>query len=508
MLQRGYEMKTYIWLLFLICFQAFAKEQLENQKLLSDDIPHPYYSRMIGDEHEVMHLPDGMSSMTLRLEMIRRATKHIEVEYFIYSEDISSRIFTKELIAAAKRGVKVRILIDKSKPIFVFNKYYAKALADHGIEVRYYNNAPLIAISTVQFRNHRKLISVDDHEAITGGRNIGDEYFDMSPKFNFNDTDIYVRGPIVKVMRESFDAYFDHKITERPKLPMPKIAEENQDPEKLNEKYNKRMAKVEEFLAPSEEEARALEIFSTLGKSRLEATKVHKCPEITFVTDAPGANFWQRLNPRFDRKFKFMRKTLFDKLSQVDKRVVISSPYLISNSHSSRMLYALLKRGVKVSAYTNSLASTDAVYVAANLYWEAFSWVRQGVDVHLHDGTYTDENPDLDEAVKKAKWGTHSKVHVYESTDSSEVMIGTYNIDNRSNFYNSEMGVFCKGNDELSKEVTDNIFYLKHKGIQIHSNRTATDREGNEVSIWGSNKKDLALMKAIFLPAWLLKFLL
>jgi putative cardiolipin synthase len=501
-------MKAFIWLLLLFCFQAVAEEQSTTGLLLSDSIPYPYFSRMTEGNHQVMHLPEGVAAMQLRLEMIRRATKNIEVEYFIYNDDVSGKILTRELIAAAQRGVKVRILIDKCLPVFLFDKFYAKAVAEYGIEVRYYNSAPLIAISSVQFRNHRKLLSVDDEEAITGGRNIGDDYFDLSPHFNFNDTDIYVKGPIVKVIRESFDAYFEHKISERPKFPQPREAAEGEDPEEINKSYFKKTSEVEAFLQPSEEEARALRTFSTIGKRQLEATKLHQCPEITYVTDAPGANFWQRINPRFEAKYKFVRKTLFDKLSRVEKRLIISSPYLISNPHSSAMMKSLLKRGVKISAYTNSLASTDAVYVAANMYFEAFGWIKRGVDVHVHDGLYTDETPELDEAVKNARWGTHSKVQVYENNDSSEIMIGTYNIDNRSNFYNSEMAIFCKGNDELSKEVSDNIFRLKSKGIQLNADRTATDRHGNTRSIWGHSKKDLFLMKAIFLPAWLLRFLL
>ena len=114
----------------------------------------------------------------------------------------------------------------------------------------------------------------------------------------------------------------------------------------------------------------------------------------------------------------------------------------------------------------------------------------------------------MEEKVQKAKWGTHSKVQVYEASTYSEAMIGTYNIDNRSNFYNSEMALFCKGNDAFTKVVKDEIMDMAHSGIKIHSNGTASDREGNKKSVFGSNQKDLRLMRLIFLPSWLLKFLL
>ncbi|MFP5386490.1 MAG: phospholipase D-like domain-containing protein [Bacteriovoracia bacterium] len=477
-------------LLFLMSVGVFAENRL------SDMIPYPFYESQRGDQNEVMQVTNGIEALQLRLEMIRRAEKNIEVEYFIYNTDLAGKIVTRELIAAAKRGVKVRILIDKSKPIFQFNEFYAKALADHGVEVRYYNKASLFRISTVQFRNHRKLLTVDDKEGITGGRNIGDDYFDLSTHFNFNDTDIYVRGSIVKVMRESFDKYFEHKIAQRPKFP--KETEAN---------FEKRLA-VEKFLEETEEELLAKKRASEVGSKLLGQNKIYSCPETTFVTDGPGATFKSRLHPKFDERYKFMRKTLFDKLSEVDKSVTISTPYLIANKHSNKLMKSLLKRNVEITVYTNSLASTDAVYVAANLYFDVFRWVKKGINIHLHDGLYIDDNSGLDESIRKAKWGTHSKVQVYESTHSTEAMIGTYNIDNRSNFYNSEMGVFCKGNNEFTQEVKNHILNQAKSGIQINEDGSATDREGNKKSVFGSSKKDLLLMNVIFLPSWLLKFLL
>ena len=87
-------------------------------------------------------------------------------------------------------------------------------------------------------------------------------------------------------------------------------------------------------------------------------------------------------------------------------------------------------------------------------------------------------------------------------------MIGTYNIDNRSNFYNSEMALFCKGNDAFTKVVKDEILEMANKGIRINADGTASDIDGNKKSIFGSDTKDLKLMRFIFLPSWLLKFLL
>jgi putative cardiolipin synthase len=191
---------TLIALTFLCTLSAFA----------ADSIPYPFLEVQENQGNKVMVIENGVAAFETRLQMIRRAQKNIEVEYFIYNTDVAGKIVSRELVAAAKRGVKVRVLIDKSIAVFQLNSFYAHELAENGVEVKYYNTASVLAPSTMQFRNHRKLISIDDVEAITGGRNIAEEYFDMSPEYNFNDRDIYVTGPIVKAMRDSFDLFWAH----------------------------------------------------------------------------------------------------------------------------------------------------------------------------------------------------------------------------------------------------------------------------------------------------------
>ena len=118
----------------------------------------------------------------------------------------------------------------------------------------------------------------------------------------------------------------------------------------------------------------------------------------------------------------------------------------------------LLKNKVEISLFTNSLTSTDSLYVAAHLYNSIFKWAKMGMKTYIHSGKFMSETQALNDEVENSKWGTHSKSHIYESiTESgnveSEIMIGTYNIDNRSNFYNNEMAIFCKGNSALTEEA-------------------------------------------------------
>src|SRR3954470_18397297 len=104
-------------------------------------IPYPFFASQGGGANKVMVVEDGISALTLRVQMIRRAKSHIEAEYFIFNVDTAGRIIAHELIAAAKKGVKVRVLVDSSFTVLELKANYAKALAELGIQVRYYNRA-------------------------------------------------------------------------------------------------------------------------------------------------------------------------------------------------------------------------------------------------------------------------------------------------------------------------------------------------------------------------------
>jgi putative cardiolipin synthase len=163
---------------------------------------------------------------------------------------------------------------------------------------------------------------------------------------------------------------------------------------------------------------------------------------------------------------------------------------------------------VKIDLYTNSLGSTDAVYVAANMYLGVPRWLKSGIGLYVHDGQWTGSNEHTPKAVQKAKWGTHAKVQIYQSTHSTEVMVGTYNVDNRSNYYNTEMALFCKGNDEFTQEVRASVKAQMKKAMRVVSKKHAIDRNGVTRNVYGASKKDIFKLKLFTGPSWLINFLL
>jgi putative cardiolipin synthase len=458
----------------------------------------------------MMPLHKAEESFQLRLEMIKRAESSIEVEYYIYNMDVAGKIFTRELVKAADRGVKVRILVDKL--ITGINAHLAHELSQHNIEVKYYNTNQVIKLGIINYRNHRKLLVVDDAEAITGGRNMGDDYFNIDHRYNFDDRDVYVKGPIVRAMRDSFDAFYEHKISKtvrRSSRPLLRPDDRGvQDGLAAQRAWDKKLKNAEEFLKETDEENKLRAQFNRIGNEQLSENKLFTCPIASFVSDNPGTKS-TKSRDEYEDTYRNVRKTFLDKILPIDKALTMSSPYFIPNERKEFIFDTLLKRGVEVTLYSNSLRSTDAIIMSSGLFLHLSEYLKQGMKVFFHDGKWSQNDAETaGDAVKQGVWGTHAKTHVYETSEYSEVMIGTYNIDNRSDYYNTELAVYCKGNDEFSQNVKGDIIALTAKGIKVEGLRSAVDREGRKINITGSSPVREFKMKLLTFPSWLIKHLL
>ena len=344
-------MKKKIYIAVMASFM-FLNPVVSFAEDMTKDLKAPYYEvqkSSEGKHNEMLVLNSGIAAFWKRIEIIRNAKKNIEVEYFIYGLDETSQAFTAELVKAAERGVKVRVLVDKSAAVFVLDEYYAKAMKERNIEVKYYNDASLIRFSTVNFRNHRKLLSVDDEFAITGGRNIEDDYFDYSPEFNFMDRDVLVKGDIVKTMRESFDKFFSNKLAvtpdfpERPKDTVMRWVHRGKDRrreevsnERAVKKYEKKMKKARAYVSFTNETDELIHKFQNSAEKILGNRSLVECPEVTFATDAPGGTFFKRWLKDYSDEYRFLRKALHVKALHVkaidvDGGIVLSSPYVINS---------------------------------------------------------------------------------------------------------------------------------------------------------------------------------
>jgi putative cardiolipin synthase len=466
--------------------------------------PYPFYDiqkQSDGQENFMTILNSGLASYVKRINLIRKAKDSIELEYYVFNKDFSGKVLIQELVKAVNRGVKVRLLIDNSVAAVKFDRYDAEVLIENGINFKFYNSASNFRLSAIQYRNHRKVFIIDNMEAIVGGRNISDKYYEISREENYLDRDIFVTGPIVKTIKESFNKYFNNQISNTPKLPKSyKVQPRN---------YFKKKNLAMELLVLSQSDQQKLVDLELLGNMLLSRTTPYICPVTTFSTDRPGATPTSSAKPNYSNKFRYLRKTIQEKVAETNKRLTIESPYFLTTRATRKILRDLNSKGVDIKVYTNSLGSSSQLYISSNLYSDIKKLLKIGIDLNLHQGSYYERNAIYDPEVKKSKWGIHSKTILFESDDNKEFMIGSYNIDNRSSFFNTELGLFCKGSDDLFEVVQDDIENRINKGMKVISKQEAKDNETNEpANIYGYWSEKLIKMKILTLPFRLIRFLL
>jgi cardiolipin synthase C len=372
--------------------------------------------------HQLTLLNDGIASLAKRIEVIEKAQKSIELEFFIYELDLASKVITSKLIEAAKRGVKVKILVDFSATVFKLRPTYAKYLSQFGIEVRYYNTAHNARLVSIQHRSHRKFLIVDDLYAITGGRNIGDDYFNLSSHYNFLDSDVLIEGLIVSDIKESFNTYWNSPLTSVPEI---------KDAGNEGEILFSNQIEVQKILTQ----------LKVKEKEIAESSFSAECSDISFVTDLPGVLISNRQ--------VYLR--LVDFLKEAKAQVVAESPYFILRGDGIDLLEGLSTNGVSVKLLTNSLHSTDAYYTVSAM----STTLHRLNSLPLTLATYNGNAPLngsilLDEEHRKARWGVHSKRAVI---DGKHTIIGTYNIDPRSANFNSEVVIICRDSEQLAQKT-------------------------------------------------------
>lgn len=381
--------------------------------------------------HEVILINNGLESLKRRILAIENAKKTIELEYFIYELDLAAQIISMKLIEAANRGVDIRVLVDSSAAVFKLKPEYAKFLSENNIKVKYYNTAPLRSIINVQHRSHRKFLIADSERLITGGRNIANDYFDLSDHYNFLDSDVEITGPIVKEVQRSFESYWNSKYSS-----LPEDFQGETNLSFVNEE------KIEETIS--------------LVRNKKFNSKVFICNDIDFVTDSPGVDF----------KNRKIWPYLLRKLSSTKESLIAESPYFVLRPDGLKLIESLSKKGIEQIYLTNSLFSTDAYYTVSTLLPNLNDLRKFNANIYLYNGLALKRDLSIN-----SRWGLHAKRAVL---DKKHTLIGTYNIDPRSANLNSEVILSCNNNKEIAMATLESMKERRKNSWKLfQENKTA-----------------------------------
>ena len=318
--------------------------------------------------HYVVILDSGEDAMLSRLDLIRSATSSIDLQTYIFDQDDAGQLFLEELLAAARRGVRVRVLIDQLSALEEVETLASLAGAHANFDLRIYNptfgrarpNYLHYALSVLccfrEFnqRMHSKLLLVDGAVGITGGRNYQNDYYDWDPDYDFRDRDILVAGPEAREMRRNFEAFWDDGRS----VPAARLTdvggyllEHGVPPVDLGP--YERPARVAAAKASAEDAA--------LLQDRVVARALEVGP-VHYIADLPGKH--REDAPTDGDRASEVLRTLIE---SAEDEVLLQTPYLVLSDAAQDVFSDLHDRpdAPEVIVSTNSLAATDAFMVYA-----------------------------------------------------------------------------------------------------------------------------------------------
>jgi putative cardiolipin synthase len=403
-------------------------------------------------------LDRGRDALSWRTILADAAEKTIDAQYFLWKDDDAGRIMMQRLLAAAERGVRVRVLIDdsmtESDP-----EYLAIFGAHPNVQLRLYKPFGPRQKSTVMRwidyvadlkvlnrRMHNKLYVVDGSMAIVGGRNIGNEYFEYPGPFVFRSRDLLALGPIVESTGRAFDRYWnsDWTVPIEQVVPATPTLQAARRQWKLLDRFSKDPSHYPPGFddAPNEpgNELALLEKGLLWGKARL------------LVDAIPLKNGQPQSHAELDRT----GVTLGRVTGQASDEVLIQSAYLILLDGGFAAIKAACDRGVKVRLATNSMASNNHLTAFVGYRKQRLQLLETGAELYeMRPDAKSGQQLFTAQQLGKYKpiFGLHAKTMVFDRKIS---FVGSFNLDPRSVNLNTETGLLVES-ETLSDVIATSI---------------------------------------------------
>jgi len=368
------------------------------------------------------------------------ATRSLDVQYYIWQDDLTGRLLAADLLRAAERGVRVRVLVDD---IDARAKHELFQVADlhPNVEVRIFNpmysrsgslgfaTEWLLRANRLNRRMHNKAWIVDNRVAIVGGRNIGNEYFGASGHSNFSDLDVVLVGPVVQEVSASFDDYWNSKHA----VPVSRFDHEAPDPAQLG--------RLVEGARQFQQEALQSDYVAALSDEQRRSELLAKQPpplpvgSVSLLVDDPakigaGTTGIEASN---------VLGGLQDVMASASGELLIFSPYFVPRAEGARRLVEGVRRGIHTAVLTNSLAATDVAAVHTGYARQRRALLRGGVELYeMKLKVGSEEGRSRISLTGSSRSSLHTKAMI---VDRRWVFVGSMNLDPRSAFINTEMGV-------------------------------------------------------------------
>jgi putative cardiolipin synthase len=375
-------------------------------------------------------IASGRTAFEVRYGFARLARRTIDAQYFLWADDATGRNMLVALLEAADRGVRVRLLLD-DLGLAGADATLALLAAHPNVQVRLFNPFAfrelhladfLFDFDRVNHRMHNKAFVVDNTIAVIGGRNITDQYFSTDSEANFRDLDLLIAGRVVRDVSQVFDDFWNSPWA----TSIHRLYQERPSPD---------AARGFEAALRATADDQAFPFRTQLDEPFLER----------LLATVPKRLIWGKASLLADRPNKpqtsepavvaDLRAKLGGKIA---RELLLESAYFVPAGGGAERLCGLAARGVHIRILTNSLASTDEVSTYAGFMRHREMLLRCGVELH-------ELRPDAAFIRRDWTWlrtpsaaELHTKAAVF---DRETVMIGSFNLDPRSRYLNTEIAV-------------------------------------------------------------------
>jgi putative cardiolipin synthase len=384
-------------------------------------------------------ITEGSEAFVTRMQSARVATRSLDIQTYIWHADLTGVYFAEQLLAAADRGVRVRLLLD-DMDARAKNDGLAALAAHPNIDIRMFNpfasrsgtlafvGEGLTSFGRINRRMHNKTWIADNRLAIVGGRNVGDEYFGASDEVNFVDLDFAMIGPIVRDASASFDKYWNSPAA----YPMELLDPNAENPTALQKLRDALAAHTQQ--ANDSRYARSLREDDAIKRMVTGDWPIQWSAHYQFVSDDPR----KITMTKRDAQQTHVGSALAPMVQAAQTQLNVISPYFVPGDKVTAEFSAAAGAGTQVRVLTNSLAANDVAAVHGG-----YSRYRKPL---LEGGVQLWELKPAANKVESSLFGSagaslHTKAF---AVDGKMLFVGSYNLDPRSTWLNCEQGVLVE----------------------------------------------------------------
>ena len=399
-------------------------------------------------------IPVGADGFLMRMQMINAAQRTLDLQYFIFRGDDTGRLLTDAVLHAADRGVKVRVLVDDGETLAGDDQITALE-AHHSIEIRIFNPFAyrggkqwlraaeyLFNARRLDYRMHNKLLVIDNAIALMGGRNIGDQYFQIDPETQFADDDLFIAGPLARQLSATFDEFWNSALA----IPAEALTGGKSSHAVLNEHRKELHKEARQAKADGVDYVRRVaagEPFNGILSGRLPLVWAHA----RLISDSPD----KKLVESRAMVGRLMHLSVAKAVDEVESELLMITPYLIPGKEGMKLFADLRQRNVRVRILTSSLESSTVLLAQSGYMRYRVPLLEQGVELsEIRSLLGNTRGSGQTRAISRhGNYSLHAKLFVL---DRKRLFIGSMNFDQRSMHLNTEIGLIIDS-PELAQQV-------------------------------------------------------